>query len=298
MRVSGSKWLASWLHRHPLVACSHGANGLEAKFGHDFVSRDFPGGEEAYSCYQVGRKTDLPMEEIFREMEEAFPRARVVGNLHMFTINELNARHRQLAASGTVVMNLIRHPVSYMYSLARQLPGWEDRVGKDDEALRKCRALIDHLLLHAGDVVAAEKLGDIVPEIATPREDEWSRCRDAIRLRAFAWMRNMTREAVNYRHVPTITMERMVSDSDYLLEILDRLTGGIVDAAYVRQMIDGGRINDHHREYAVHPANPLAPAEYFATFPDWQQEGFRRIRRNYDFDRHLEALGYRFDFAD
>lgn len=297
---SGSKWLASWLHRHPLIACSHGANGPEADFGHEVDLGAFVGGGPGHDRYQAARKAETPLEKIFAELETAFPEARAVGNAHMFTIHETDTpdRKRRLAEAGVVVMNLTRHPVSYMYSIGRASPAWLERVESDPDEWRRCQQFIDRFTAYAGTVVVEEGFEDLAPKIALRPENGRAAFERAVRLMALSWTRNVVRELVNYRHAPTIVMERMVSDVDYLSGVLDTLTGGVADQDYARRMIEGGRINDHHKEYALRPADPLAPAEYFAATPEWQQEGFRRIRRKYAPDAALAPLGYRFDFID
>lgn len=113
---TATKWLAWSLNGRPGVYCNHSA-------GSDVLHREYTLEELAsLAADKHERRDETPLDDFFARLLERAGGAAAAGNVHRYNLTALN---RNLARFGRPrpfrAVNLLRHPVPWVESGARQL---------------------------------------------------------------------------------------------------------------------------------------------------------------------------------
>lgn len=112
---TATKWLAWALQQHPKIYCNHSA-------GSDVLDRDYNLVElEALVDEKFQQRNDFPLDQFFSGLhpnEESLVR----GNVHRYSWRSLAANRKKWKPQMSfVALNLIRHPILWVASGAKQM---------------------------------------------------------------------------------------------------------------------------------------------------------------------------------
>lgn len=264
-------WLASALHLHEDVQCSHGP-ALPPVL--EFSTQ--PPDEfalQAHQCQDEFSKKSL--DAFFAELELASEKP-IVGNVHAYAAHQLTTRpilfnpQREIA-----VINVVRHPLTRIESLARRV-------------LHEARfSDYSRSLLH-------EHFGSYVPKMVTDYLGE----NHAVDLeimenRAFLYA------AFSVPHVDSmdfdtpiqhIPMERLTKDAEFFSWFFAFVTQGSANLSgdYLDKVMKSERMN--------HQAPERPAVALYEKWPTWKKATIQAISEWYGFTDSYSGLGYDFTF--
>jgi hypothetical protein len=271
--LTASRWLSFALAQHPEVFVAHGRHPLDSvvrgSFDRELALSDvesFTQGNKMSEFYD-----DAPLEQVFDAFAALMPAAAVQGNVHAYTISSLLKKARAGALEELEpleVLNVVRHPVSFIASHARLV--------RKAEAHPAVYAHYDGALFTEAQAAFPElELFDHVPRSE---------------LLAFAvscFSIHNWRDDFKVRGVSSFRMEQLTSDVALLRAFCERLTGLRYDEAVLARQIALGPINKHRGE----AARVYSPGAIFEAWEPWQQD-LALMMTPPDVLDALEALGY------
>ena len=111
-------WLASSLHKHRDIACSHGATLSD--FCMNYESPDVPDAKVLLSHKELDEFRKKSVDDFF-DLLETKKKVKIYGNVHGYSAGDIwlmNSRHR--IKRDIRVVNLMRHPITRIESLKRR----------------------------------------------------------------------------------------------------------------------------------------------------------------------------------
>lgn len=268
--ASATRWLSFVLATRPDVFVAHGKHPLRSVVDGDFAAEQATPDDQ--SSFRDGTRLQVfydshDLSQIFDAYRAAMPEAVAHGAVHSFTIEGLLASAPSPEALGMLtVVNLLRHPVSYIASHARLVHN-----AQQHETTRT----------HYEDMYRDAKLR--FPELHVLRElDEPDFMAFAVSCLSVVNMRADLGE-IDCDHIP---METVTRDPDALSALCEQLTGLPYPAADLQGWIDGGAVNPHRK-----PGSAREPADIYAHWATWQQDIIHLMLPR-DVIDHFEASGY------
>ncbi|MGE5194660.1 MAG: hypothetical protein ACM3U2_19380 [Deltaproteobacteria bacterium] len=267
--LSATRWLSFVLASHPNVYVAHGKHSLESVM-HGQFDRERQQGDTAslalgnvmndfYRCQPLAAVFD-----IYRHMK---PDARAWGNVHTYTLSELLNRFDPAAdLAGIAIVNVLRHPVSY--------------IASHTALARSARAFPS---LHAHYRGMFDRVLTACPELLLVK------CRDLESFRDFSVSCFSAGQILNdlrCDHAPHLRMEELTSDVDRLAWFCEHLTGLIYGRDRLVSFVKEGPINSHRGR-----SGRKMPAEICAEWEDWQYDAVDLLLSEELFIR-FEAAGY------
>ena len=271
---SGSHWLATALNSHPEVICCHSALNILADtktWADDKLKKTIVPRQNARL-----RRGVVSTDELFKEVK-SYGKAKVYGNVHTLRIRdlpEINSRFR--ARKSYALMNMVRHPVSLVASGAGQL--------------REMMEWDIYALLETSDAVREEM------ELALETSEKYgiNLCDNDNRafITACHHQKHLARDHMIAPDIPTIIMERVVSERAYYAEIFEQLTSKKLkaDDEYLDNVFSIGKLNPHKA------GAKKSPEQEYAEWPAWQKEVFGRIFSRCNLRELYQKFGYDFSF--
>ena len=253
--LSATRWLSFALALHPEVFAAHGKHPLGSVVHGSFHrEKQIDDIESLTLGNKMARFYErLPLEEVFAVYQAIMPQAKAVGNVHTYTIESLLKTVEDRAdLEGVSIINVLRHPVSY--------------IASHTSLVRSAEAY--PLYEHYSGVMFPQAL-ERFPELLLIE------CPDYKLFVAFAVsclsVCNLERdfEHSGFRHMQ---MEELTTNAAALREFCESLTGLPYPAAWLEGFIAQGGINQHRRASAKR-----SPAEVFAAWPRWQQDAARMM---------------------
>ncbi len=286
---SASNWLAYALNQHPRIVCSHSARNLLADKkdmnDNDNLKTNLSQLHRGYVSRQ-----ERPFQSAYNEIY-SMGTADLYGSVHVYRLRDLPVVHQKYGALDKpfTVMNLVRHPVSLVWSgygqfkdLFRydlnELHWTSGKVLREGSDL--VYKLIDKYDLNVGDlenlafIGAAAVLGSLRLDLSALRE--------------------VTElKGINFKgHVK---MEEVTKHPEKLKEIIASLSGNTLqaDESYLDTVYEAGVINEHKKD-----KNKFDASARYLQFSDWQKETFNYFFEKFDLQSAYESIGYTFHFLN
>ena len=268
--LTASRWLSFALASHPDVFVSHGKHPLDSVLNGSFTREKKIDDKESFT---LGNKMapfyqDTPLDQIFGAFSVLKPGARAVGNVHAFTIDALHnkvARKQELA--GIAMLNVVRHPVSFIASHYRLVKSAEQHA-----------ELYQHysgtLFEQACEAFPEIRLYDHIPEA------------DLIAFAVSCFGVHNWRHDFCHPEVESFPMERLTAEVELLQPFCEQLTSLSYDRDALAQQIQRGPINRHRQG-----KRRLQPDQVFAAWSEWQRDLAVMMMPPQVLDQ-LEQLGY------
>jgi len=284
---SASNWLAYALNLHPRVVCSHSARNLladeKSMNSNANLKRHLADLHKGYVSRQE-RSIDCAYREI-----NSMGEADLYGSVHVYRLRDLPVVYEKFGASKDAfnVMNLVRHPVSLVWSGFGQ---FKDLFRYDlnelhwtsGKVLENGQALLSRLSetydLNVGELDnlaflgAAAVLGSL--RLDLDALDKTVRLPD-VRFMGHIKMENVTR-------TPEVLARAIEALSDQTL---------LAEEPYLNAVYDAGVVNEHKKD-----GNKFDAASRYLQFAPWQKEAFGYFFSKYDLEPAYREMGYNFDF--
>ncbi len=267
--ASATRWLSFALASHPGVFVAHGKHYLQSiRDGHFETERR---NDDTASLALGNVMSDFyrcrSLDEVFDIYSHLQPAAQSCGNVHTYQLEELHSRFGLVnSPSGIRILNVIRHPVTYIASHAGMV-----RSARHYPALVKPwrmgfeRALKQHPELRQIEHHDAENFEAFIVS-----------CQSVVQ--CVADLRN--------RKVLHIQMEELTSDVDCLLWCCEFLTQLSYDRKRLAGFVHDGPINRHRQATA-----PVAPDDVYNQWEPWQRTAAAIMLPN-ELLKQFEAEGY------
>ncbi|MEZ0372526.1 MAG: hypothetical protein ACAI44_25770 [Candidatus Sericytochromatia bacterium] len=247
--ISATRWLSFALAQRPDVYITHGHHPLESIIKGDpdaekDDSSSFTSGIELKAFYD-----SQTLSQVFERYREIMPEARAYGNIHSYTLGVLMQKASPEELAEIRLLNLLRHPVSYLASHV---------------ALVRNAEAYPEVYSHYQQNMLAEALQRF-PELLLldcPQDGEFL---------AFAVSTlSVCKFADDFAHpgVRHVQMERLTSETDALQEFCEYLTGLPYQRELLQAHIDNGPVNAHRRQ----GREPRTPQETYEGWQTWQQD--------------------------
>lgn len=302
--VNASRWLAKTLSSHPEIVCTHGAAELEFALDHEYKDdRSLSDDRRARRRAQSAARKTRSLDDIFNELQAVRP-AKAYGNVHMFTIQELDGIAKQARQFHDKFefrsVNIIRHPVARISSwVAMTNQVWENRFDEDGMLMPALPTFLQQTakdcLRQANELLEREQLTHIYSFQEHFGKDNY---RDILMLCALKENLALALLHLQYPHIYSITKERLTTDPDYFgLFMAAMLPQELASPAFIESAIRSDAFNVRRPDQEK-DSNPLSPRKDFAGWPDWLQEMFVVIGRRYDFPSIYRNKQYDFSFAE
>jgi hypothetical protein len=248
--LSATRWLAFVLGSHPDVFIAHGHFPLSSVVQTEFKLEKSKGdvdsltiGNEMSDFYRTSSLSD-----VFAAYFAIKPDARAYGNIHSYTLHTLMQRVRNAAElNGINVLNVLRHPVSYIdshFSLVRSSEQYP------------------RLYRHYAEDVFPEAVRE-VPELLAME------CPDYREFLAFAVscfsVRNMARD-FSHKWRRHMRMELLTTDVQALKTFCEGLTGLTYPYDRLGSFLRHGAINRHR-----HQGASTEPAAIYESWAPWKK---------------------------
>lgn len=284
---SASNWLAYALNLHPRVVCSHSARNLLAE--EKGMNSDANLKQHLAQLHNGYRsRQERPLDEAYREIA-AMGAADLYGSVHVYRLRDLPVVVRNFGATARQfnVMNLVRHPVSLVWSGFGQFKtlfryDLNELHWTSGKVLREGRDFLYHLAqkydLNVGELENLAFIGASVV-LGSLRLDL-----DAL---------DQVTDIGCFNFLGHVKMEDVTRDPEELRRVVSCLSGQMVEAdtSYLEQVYRTGVINEHKRD-----TNKFDPGARFNQFSAWQRETFMYFFEKYRLQSAYEQMGYQFDF--
>jgi hypothetical protein len=268
--LSATRWLAYVLAEHPDVYVAHGKHALDAVIRGQFTQEQQNGDRDSLvrgnAMQALYDKHSL--EAVFTRYQQTKPEARVFGCVHSYTLDGLvlAARSPQ-TLSNLRILNLVRHPVSYIashYALVRSAEKYPRLYQLYVERVfpQALRAFPELFLMPCSDTrtflaFAASCLG----------------------------VANLIRDLV-FPGVRSVKMEELTTRIELLQSVCQELTGLTYSHESLRTFLSRGAVNQHRPQGASKD-----PHAIFAGWEPWQQDMAQVMVSGAVLD-WLEDMGY------
>jgi hypothetical protein len=264
---TATKWFAWSLARHPAVYCNHSA-------GSERLTGDYDAVELARLAEEkLGQRDRQPLDAFFERLAGVSGAATVAGNVHRYNLSALNRNLERFGAARPFdAVNLVRHPLPWVASGARQLARafqGSPRVRSRLRSHQQCHAAMYRTLGAPPSLDAEElafcylcgRLPQLVAEVRDP----------------------------SIRHV---RMEDLTTKAWVWSDVTRQLTGlelAVTDA-HVRQVFARGPIHRHRDDGRT-------PTRVGDDWPAWRRRVFRHWVERSGIVGAYRALGYDVDEA-
>ncbi len=266
--LSATRWVSFALALHPQVYAAHGKFALHSLDStHAASSRrsdqdSLTHGNELRDFY-----LNSSLEEVFAAYRAAAPQSTVHGSVHSFTIHEL--QRRQAAGEsldGIQIINLTRHPVSYIDSHIALVRSAEQQP----DLAAHYRQLLKDAVAHCPEARLVE-CPDPMLGLATVVScfSASSAARD---LASSPW--------------PNVCMEQITTDVESLRQFCESLTGLSYADCDLAGHVAQGSMNSHRKGKGFASAQ-----EIFGHWPPWQRDLYAMFMSPELQDQWL-SLGY------
>jgi len=303
--INASRWLAKTLNSHPDIVCTHGAAEFEFALDHDYKDDGSLSDEKrARRRMQSAARKSLSLDDIFSELKSVRP-ARAYGNVHMFTVQELDhILRRQTDTSNAPFqlryMNLIRHPIARISSwVAMTTQLWQTRFTPTGELSPSLPDFLqqaaDNHIKATNQFLEQERLGALHKPHRAFNRDSFP---DILRL--YALKENLALALLHrrYPHIYSVTKERLTTDPDYFgLFLTSMFDHEMASPQFVDCAVKADAFNVR-RDACEKDANPLSPKKDFLGWPEWQRELFSMLSKRHGLPDIYAAKGYDFSFLE
>lgn len=268
--MSGSKWLASLLSKHPQFSCSHSA-GLHMIYERNYTDK------EIIEILEIERKQfsgEIRLDHIFNQLEKEG--AIVNGNVHAFRLYRLKEAIEKSATTPLFrLANLVRHPVDVTLSRAAM---FYEMVQHDASVKERIRKSFEENQNLWHDVVAKYNL-DI--------QDFHVLCF----LDAVLGMKKLSDEIRLNPDVKHVRLESL-NNAVYLRDLFSFLSDNRVDTTLemAEKLVSLPAINAHNMSHSS------KTHEKYLKLESWQKDVFTIGFRESKIIVQYEKLGYSFDF--
>jgi hypothetical protein len=264
-------WLAAALNDHPDFLCGHG--GYLPPVLEYFERPEQTTTLDAHRNH--GTFIAKSLGDVFAALTDA-GEAKAYGMVHAYAAHHL-AQWPQLANPTTppIVVNIVRHPVTRIESLMRQLM----------HETKFSNGVKDNLDHHFDAYVDPAVRSDIC---ARPGVDYTElKTRAFIYATASVLVFDTMDLALDFRH---LAMEQLVVDRDLFAWLIGHLSGGAASAStdYLEKVFSMGQRNHH-----VHP---ISAAERFARWSPWQADITKLLLEKHDAENLYRHFGFDFSF--
>lgn len=284
---SASNWVAHALHLHEDIVCCHSARNLPAT-DKDMNSDDNLRAQMAHLhrgyVSRQARSLDATYDEI-----EAVGQASLYGSVHVLRLRDLPVIVDKFGPPrrAFVVQNLVRHPVSLVwsgYGQFRTLFRYDlnELHWTSGKVLRDAREFVFELALkhdlYIGDLENLAFLGAAA-------------VLGSLRLDLDALSRVPTLPGLTF--AGHVKMEDITQRPEALQASIDVLSGGTVPVseAYLDRVYATGVVNAHRAD-----SNKTDAAERYERFLPWQKEAFAHFLGLHRLRSDYESMGYDFSF--
>ncbi len=286
---SASNWLAYALNLHPEIVCSHSARNIPANERGMNSDESLRANLLALHKGYLSRSIDTV--DAKYEQIEKMGNGKFYGSVHVLRMRDLPYLWERFGPNkkNYTVMNLVRHPVSLVWSGYGQFKSlfrydlnelhWT--LGK---VLNEAREFIHKLALKydffPGDIENLAFIGASAV-LGSLRKD----------LDAYDIVKNINA----YNYLGAIKMEEVTNNPDVLSGIIAKLTNGrlSVDEIYLRKVFRTGVVNEHKSD-----KNKTDASARYQHFNEWQKEVFKYFFEKYQLKNAYESYGYDFSFID
>ena len=270
--MSGSKWLASVLDKHPKISSSHSA-GI-----YKIYDRNYTEGE-IINILEVEREqfaNTISLSDIFKKIGDENI---VNGNVHVYRLYRLKEAIEKCSITPVFrLANLVRHPLKVTLSRAAMF----EEMCKHDESVRK-RLLhtISEYKSHYGDIIEKYKL-DLENFYILSFLD------------AVMGLQKLSDEVKYNPDVYHVRIEDLKEAENYI-KLVDFLSAGSINTTLeeARQIISTPIINSHTKE-----TQKLSLKSQYEVLDDWIKELLVSGFNDSDIISQYEKLEYQFDFMD
>lgn len=268
---SGSKWFAAALDRHPDILCTHSAG-------------DFQIWDRRYSAEEFDRCTEeewihrakKPLDDYLAQLA-ARGDAKVYGNVHRYRVCDIAELMRgQAPTTRFVIANLVRHPVLWTQSGARQFV-----------TLAETNLFMRFELLHG----AMSEYG-FYRQIAARHGLDLLDWPTLAFLSVCQYMSTLVADSQLIPGARPLQMERLTAERDYFAESVRALMrdAAAIDDDYLDGAFELGHVN-RHRDSAEGDA-VTTPEGQFEAWAPWQREAFLYFFGKYQVGAAYAPLGY------
>jgi len=284
---SASNWLAYALNMHPDIICTHSARNIQASEKEMNSNQNLRQNlQSLHNGYVLRQNRTLKKSYKFIE---ALGEVKVYGSVHVYRLRDLPVLFEKYGEfdHSFQVMNLVRHPVSLVWSGYGQ---FKDLFRYDlnelhwtsGKVLKSAREFVHQLALkydlYIGDIEnlafigAAAILGSLRLDL------------DAV---------DKTKQLPKIEYHDHVQMEKITREPDVLREAIRTLSDNTIDgdSAYLSQVFNAGIVNQHKND-----SNKHDPELRYQQFTDWQKETFNYFFNLYDLRNSYREMGYNFSF--
>ncbi|MFK7845722.1 MAG: hypothetical protein AB8G77_10500 [Rhodothermales bacterium] len=286
---SASNWLAFALNLHPRIVCSHSARNLLADKKSMNSNANLKKHLTQLHTGYISR-LERPIASAYQEIE-AMGDADLFGSVHVYRLRDLPVVYQKYGPfkNDFNVMNLVRHPVSLVWSGYGQ---FKDLFKYDlnelhwtsGKVLKSGREFVNELSrkydLNVGElenlafIGAAVVLGSLRLDLdALERVAEIP----GIHFKGHTKMEEITK-------IPNVLTDSIAGLSDNVLH---------TDASYLTRVYDAGVINEHKKD-----SNKFDAKARYDQFTDWQKETFNYFFSKFELKSAYEKIGYDFDYLN
>jgi len=284
---SGSNWLAYALNLHPDIICTHSARNIQASEKEMNSDHNLRKNLQSLHIGYLLRQ-NRKLKESY-DFIEALGEAKVYGSVHVYRLRDLPVLYEKYGEFERAfqVMNLVRHPVSLVWSGYGQFKelfryDLNELHWTSGKVLSTARDFVHRLALkydlYIGDlenlafIGAAAVLGSLRLDL------------DAI---------NKTKKLPKvdfHGHVP---MEKITKEPNILKDVVKILSKDALhaEALYLDQVFNAGVVNEHKNDANKHNAELR-----YSQFTDWQKETFNYFFNLYNLQESYREMGYNFSF--
>lgn len=268
--MSGSKWLASVLEKHPKISSSHSA-GMYKIYDRNYTE------EEIVNILEIEREQFANTITLFDIFNKIGNKNIVNGNVHAFRLYRLKEAITKCDSTPLFrLANLVRHPLKVTLSRAAMF----EEMCKHDETVRKrLRNTILEYKKHYSDIIEKHQL-DLGNFYILSFLD------------AVMGLQKLSDEIKNNPDVYHICVEDLKEPANYI-KLVDFLSSGTITTTLeeAKMIVETPIINSHTKE-----RNKISIKTQFDSLEDWKQELLARGFNDSGIILQYEKLGYRFDF--
>ncbi len=284
---SASNWLAYALNLHPNIICTHSARNIQAS-EKDMNSDDNlrQNLQNLHNGYQLRQNRTLKESYNFIE---ALGEAKVYGSVHVYRLRDLPVLFEKYGEFDRAfqVMNLVRHPVSLVWS----------GYGQFKELFRYD---LNELHWTSGKILNTAK--DFVQQLALKYDLYIGELENLAFIGAAAVLGSLrldldavdsTKEIPKIHFGGHLQMEKITREPHVLRQIVSTLSDHTIDgnSEYLKQVFNAGVVNQHKND-----ANKYDAVLRYEQFTDWQKETFNYFFNLFDIQDSYREMGYDFSF--
>ncbi|MEM8488068.1 MAG: hypothetical protein AAF564_21135 [Bacteroidota bacterium] len=284
---SASNWLAFALNLHPDIVCSHSARNMLADKKNMNSNANLKAHLAQLHKGYVSRQ-ERSFDAAYAEIED-MGTAVMYGSVHVYRLRDLPVVFKKFGqpADAYNVLNLVRHPVSLVWSGYGQ---FKDLFRYD----------LNELHWTSGKVL--REGGSFLYDLAAEYDLNIGELDNLAFLGACAVLGSLRLDLNALPHLaemPGITfhghtcMEQVTTAPAVLATAIQTLSDDtlVADETYLDAVYEAGVINEHKKD-----RNKFDASARFDQFFDWQVAAFKFFFSKYNLQPAYEALGYNFDF--